>query len=502
MADTPLAMRPEEFALGALLAASAIATALAFLRPGARAIFAGLAAATALAAAAGGARTAAPGAAQALSAISVFALAFAADSAIRRYFWFGLLADGGRSRVPNIAIGMVSAAGYALTGAAVASLLFGLDLTAFAAASGVLAIVLGVSAQQTIGQFFAGMALNVARPFRLGDSLQIDGVWGVVADMDWRAVTLRTYEGTRVSFPNLLVAGVRTTNLGTSHDAIRHHIAFAAEIDVPPSRVRAAALEALRGLPHVLDTPAPMVLFKNYDERGAAYEAIFWHRDPNVYILRRDEAGHALWYALERAGIRLSANRRLHAAPADLAGPAPGLDAAARALAMLAQAPLFAGVPRAELAALAERGRYVRFADGERIMRETDPGETMFLILDGRARVLSAKDGRESELYALGPGEVVGHMSALTGAPRFATVRADGHLEMVEFGKDALAPLMRAHPEAAEMAAKEIVRIADKVRALDAQGRAAPDAAEPAPVLGRLVERIRVFFGDGHRSVT
>ena len=59
-------------------------------------------------------------------------------------------------------------------------------------------------------------------------------------------------------------------------------------------------------------------------------------------------------------------------------------------------------------------------------MREGDTGATMFLIIEGRVSVqLALPDGTDARIYDLGLGEIFGHMSALTGARRFATVRAD-----------------------------------------------------------------------------
>ncbi len=435
--------------------------------------------------------------------LAIFAAAFAVDHAVRQFIWLGLLRDGDRSKVPSIVIGMASAAGYAATGLFIASAMFGFDITAVAATSGVLAIVLGVSAQQTLGQVFAGLALNVSRPFRLGDSLQIDGVWGVVVNADWRAVTLRTYEGTLVTIPNILVASSRLVNLDAPNHDLRHHIPFVVESNAPPGRVRSIALEALDGLPNVLKSPSPMILFKNFDDRGVAYEAIFWHRDPNLYILRRDEVGQALWYAFDRAGLRFAIHRRLLADPVDSVrseGSAGTNDSLLRKY--LAASPLFAQVPECEMADLAARAHRRRYAAGEPIMRVGDPVSSMFLVIEGAVSVRSvAPDGNEAELYTLGAGEIVGHMSALTGAARFATVRAIGHLDVAEFDRDSLAPLIRNHPETVEAAAREIVSIEGRVRALRESARSTglDELDNQSNLFDRAAQRIRTFFAD-HRE--
>lgn len=436
----------------------------------------------------------------ALAALAVLSAAFAADAAIRHFLWYGRLGDGGRSRVPNILIGLASAAGYALVGLLIVSLIFNLDVTAVAATSGVVAIVLGVSAQQTLGQAFAGLALSLSQPFRIGDSLQVDGIWGVVVDADWRAVTLRTYEGNLVTLPNTLVASVKLTNLnGPTHD-LRHHIPFVVDIDVPPGRVRSIALSAMAGLPNVLRSPAPMLLFKNFEERGALYEAIFWHHDPNVYILRRDETGQALWYAFHRAGIAISVHRLLLSGPPEAARSfSAACEATERGALVdfLRRSPLCAGVSEDELGKLAGRARRRLYAAGERIFREGDTGASMFLILEGSVAVASAApDGTETQLYVETVGEIFGHMSAMTGAPRFATVRALEHVVLAEFDKATLAPFIAAHPELVEAAAREILRIEALIEDLRKSDSPDMTSADQSHLLARLTERIRAFFGE------
>jgi CRP-like cAMP-binding protein len=133
-------------------------------------------------------------------------------------------------------------------------------------------------------------------------------------------------------------------------------------------------------------------------------------------------------------------------------------------------------------------------------MREGEAGHSMFAVLEGRVSVrLADAAGAEAEIYAQGPGEVFGHMSALTGAPRFATVRAETDVALAELDREALAPLIAAHPGLVETVAREILRIEDAERRL--RGAMRPEAAMPgegtAPhLLGRLAERIRTFFAE------
>jgi serine/threonine-protein kinase len=64
------------------------------------------------------------------------------------------------------------------------------------------------------------------------------------------------------------------------------------------------------------------------------------------------------------------------------------------------------------------------FAPGELIMREGDPGEAAYMIVQGTCRAFKLRDGKEIELRRMGPGEVFGETAILSAAPRTASVQA------------------------------------------------------------------------------
>src|SRR5262245_59052231 len=75
------------------------------------------------------------------------------------------------------------------------------------------------------------------------------------------------------------------------------------------------------------------------------------------------------------------------------------------------------------------------FAAGEVIIREEDGGDSMFVIVSGEVNV-SVVDGDVARSVArLGPGDVVGEMSLMTGARRSATVTAATPVTVLEVTK-------------------------------------------------------------------
>lgn len=441
------------------------------------------------------------GASDVLLSLACLSIAFTLNAVLKRFVWFGRLSEGTQSRVPNILIALIRLGIYLGAVMVIFSMVFHRDVTAIAATSGVVAIVLGYSLQPTLSEVFAGLALNLSHAFRTGDSVQIDGIWGIIQEANWRSVSLRTYEGTLVIVPNTKMATNRLTNLDMPNHNMRHHIRFIVDVDVPPGRVQSVALAAMNALPHVLKSPPAMLLFKDMTDQGVAYEAIFWHFNPNVYILRRDEVGVALWYAFRRAGIPFSVLRHNLAAHADARSPLPPVDAGRyrrRLSEVLHQSLLFQCFADDAIGQIVERHRELVYGPLETVVRQDDAGTSMFVILDGEVTVLQQNaDGSERQLATLGIGETFGHMSLMTGAVRSATVRANGHLVLAEIEKDAIADLLEANPAAVETIAQEITRLEEanlRMRSLEKAEASVDGSHGLADRLASVAKLMRSFF--------
>lgn len=91
----------------------------------------------------------------------------------------------------------------------------------------------------------------------------------------------------------------------------------------------------------------------------------------------------------------------------------------------LATVPLFNGLDRSELEKFAEVTREKSYPKGSVILFEDDPGDSLFVVRDGRVKVvLIGEDGREVILGVLGVGEYFGELSLIDDRPRSAHVIA------------------------------------------------------------------------------
>jgi CRP-like cAMP-binding protein len=110
---------------------------------------------------------------------------------------------------------------------------------------------------------------------------------------------------------------------------------------------------------------------------------------------------------------------------------------------VLQKTPLFSGVLNsAELDRLAAKLQMRTFPRGVTIVRQGDLGSSMFVLVDGKVTVsVHLRSGKE-QVATLGPGDIVGEMSLLTGARRNATVTAARQVTALEIAKPALEELL------------------------------------------------------------
>jgi pSer/pThr/pTyr-binding forkhead associated (FHA) protein len=111
--------------------------------------------------------------------------------------------------------------------------------------------------------------------------------------------------------------------------------------------------------------------------------------------------------------------------------------------------PFFVPLQKTERKQLAETAKMHVFKAGEMIIREGDPGRSIYVILDGQLRV-SAKDhdGNESELETLSIGQFFGVTSLLSGKPRSSTVAALESTALVELSSASMAKVIKQNQAA------------------------------------------------------
>jgi small-conductance mechanosensitive channel/CRP-like cAMP-binding protein len=355
------------------------------------------------------------------------------------------------------------------------------------ATSAVSAVVIGFALQDTLGNAFAGLAIQSEKPFHVGHWIRVGDFEGRVAEVTWRATKLRTKSGNFVVVPNNIVSKEAITNYSEPAAPTRIEVQVGASYLTAPNIVKAAIREAIENAPRAMKEPPPDVILGSFDDSAITYRARFWIEDYERDEAARDQVRTAIYYAFARHNIEIpwpiqvQYERKWDDAAA--------VDAVAERDRLLAGVDLFATLDDDQRRAIASATRTRTYGDGEAIVKQGNPGDSMFVVGTGGAVVVLEPDRRP--VATLEPGGYFGEMSLLTGEARTATVLARGDTVVLEIDAEVFRRIAAVSPDAVERigvaAAARRIEL-DVVRA--AVGAAVADA--PASFLGRMRRFLRL----------
>jgi CRP-like cAMP-binding protein len=134
----------------------------------------------------------------------------------------------------------------------------------------------------------------------------------------------------------------------------------------------------------------------------------------------------------------------------------------------LRRVPAFASLSNEACAALGLCFRGRKYAAGETVFREGEPGASMLLCASGELSAAARAGSGSRRIGRVGPGQLVGEAALLDPAPRTATLTAVRPSEVWEIGDDAIEILRRASPAAARaLTAAAIGGVVRRLRQLE-----------------------------------
>ncbi|MFK0206536.1 mechanosensitive ion channel family protein [Agrobacterium sp. NPDC090283] len=189
------------------------------------------------------------------------------------------------------------------------------------ATSGVVAIILGLALQNTLGDLFSGIALTLGRPFSIGDWIQLaDGTEGRVVQNNWRSTQVLTPANNLIVLPNSTLAKLGLTNLNRPDET--HLIVLPVRItaDRRPADVETILRSAMQTCQCIVQSPVPIVALKGIDAVAIDIELQFRVTAPAARTPARNEvidvvhqhcAAHGLSFAMPvQSYLQLARPRR------------------------------------------------------------------------------------------------------------------------------------------------------------------------------------------------
>ena len=318
------------------------------------------------------------------------------------------------------------------------------QLKGLLAGSGVVAIVVGFAGQNLFSGIIGGIAIQINRPYKVGDWLQVGERFAEVMEINWRSTRLRTNDNIYLDIPNNVMVSHEIVNLHYPTEVHAMRIRVGVEYKNPPNLVKDALFRAASTAKNVLAQPKVKIFLVDFAESAVIYEIKYYMGNHSRINETNDAVRTNVWYELKRQGITIPFPIRT--LQVERKAPPSIQDDQAEALAILRAEPLFECLSGEQLDHLVKQARLNIFGRGEPVIEEGSPGHSMFVLLRGEANVFVSKNGSTIQVATLNAGDCFGEMSLLTGEPRSATVRAHRDCYVMEISKPTMAEVLQSEP--------------------------------------------------------
>lgn len=148
-------------------------------------------------------------------------------------------------------------------------------MSAFTVAGGALAIGVGFGSQNVVNNFISGIILMLERPVKIGDYIEVDGLFGKVQRIGFRSTTVLAFGNRHLIVPNSSFLERNVLNWTLADRLVRVTVGVGVAYGSPTKKVEALLREAVLSVPNVLSEPAPLILFKHFGESSLDFEIAF-----------------------------------------------------------------------------------------------------------------------------------------------------------------------------------------------------------------------------------
>lgn len=193
---------------------------------------------------------------------------------------------------------------------------WGIAIAALIAPAGILGIILGFAARETVANFFGSISLYADETYKRGDYIELEnGLSGTVRDISVRSTVLQTLDGNLVTIPNSTLNESKITNKSTPRPDRRIRTRVGVAYDTDPEEVKEILTEAARP---VSEHREPMVHLREFGDSALVFEVFVWIDSPDEKFTAEDELNMAIYRALDEAGIEIPYPQREVAVERDL----------------------------------------------------------------------------------------------------------------------------------------------------------------------------------------
>src|SRR5437773_9653100 len=265
------------------------------------------------------------------------------------------------------------------------------QLKGLLAGSGVIAIIVGFAGQNLFAWSIGGILIQINRPYKVGDWLQVHERFAEVMEINWRSTRLRTNDNIYLDIPNNEMVSHEIVNLHYPTEVHAMRIRVGVEYKNPPNVVKDTLFRAASTADGVLTQPKVKVFLVDFGESACIYEIKYYMGNHSRINEINDAVRTNVWYELKRRGITIPFPIRTLQVQRRAA--LPGQEEQAEALCILRGEALFGCLSDEQLDQLVKQARLNTFGRGEPVIEEGSPGDAMFVLLRGAAIDFVSRNG-------------------------------------------------------------------------------------------------------------
>ncbi|MEM3444902.1 MAG: mechanosensitive ion channel family protein [Thermoplasmata archaeon] len=187
---------------------------------------------------------------------------------------------------------------------------FSVDVTLLVASMGVLGLIIGFAAQDSLSNFFSGILLLLDRPFVEGDIVTLgdSDKWYRVEKIGLRSTRFYSiFDDVMVVIPNNKISSERIVNMVEPEETLRGRVEFSVSYGSDPRKVLKVAEEVALSHPDILKDKknAPVVRFRNFGESSLDFAIFFVVKNYNLKYKVESEIRTNLFERFKKEGIEI-----------------------------------------------------------------------------------------------------------------------------------------------------------------------------------------------------
>ncbi len=164
-----------------------------------------------------------------------------------------------------------------------------IPITVFTVLGSTLAIGIGFGSQNIVNNFISGLIIMLERPIRVGDAIEVGGIYGTVEEVGTRSTKVKATDNTHIVVPNSSFLEQNVLNWTLSDDVIRSKVSVGVAYGSDTQMVKNLLIQSVTEHEKVLSYPKPVVIFAEFGDNALNFD-VYYYSKIQTFIQVREVA--------------------------------------------------------------------------------------------------------------------------------------------------------------------------------------------------------------------